>query len=58
MNSKKKDIIIKENDLIVNEGKIIIDDEELANAIESEEFFIDGHESADGIKVTIGVEKT
>ena len=56
MDKKEKKVIIKKDDLKINDGKIVIDNEELANAIESEEFFIDGYESKDGIKCTI--EKT
>lgn len=55
MTKKKKDVFIKENDLNVSNGKIIIDNEELANAIESEEFLIDGEETKDGIKISIEI---
>ncbi len=56
MDKKEKKMTIKEDDLKINDGKIVIDNEELANAIESEEFFIDGDETKDGFKCTI--EKT
>jgi len=55
MTKKRKDVFIKENDLNVSNGKIIIDNEELANAIESEEFLIDGEETKDGIKISIEI---
>ncbi|QQY79714.1 hypothetical protein JL105_11145 [Keratinibaculum paraultunense] len=56
MTKKNKKMTIKEDELNINDGKIVISNEELANAIESEEFFIDGEEGKDGWKITF--EKT
>lgn len=53
MDKKKKKMKIKKDDLSINGGKIVINNEELANAIESEEFIIDGEETKDGLEFTI-----
>lgn len=58
MTKKDKKVLIKEEDLKIVDGKIIIDNKEFANAIEAEEFFIDGDEAQDGIKLGVTVEKT